>query len=75
MNLRTASEYDNFGDFAAGLRIFVERLKRKNDTFNQYLQEMDGIDHQVTELEALVSTLDNYTNTLHTQIKNAFADA
>ncbi|CAM6090150.1 unnamed protein product [Calypogeia fissa] len=75
MNLRTAEEYDNYGDFASGLRVFVERLKHKNETFNQCLHEIDGIDRQITELEALVSTLDNYTNTLHTQIRSAFAES
>ncbi|KAL3697006.1 hypothetical protein R1sor_011082 [Riccia sorocarpa] len=75
MNLRAATEYDNFGDFASGLSSFVERLKAKNEHFNQYLQDMEMIDKQVTELEALVSTLDNYTSTLQAQIKVAYAAA
>ncbi|BBN01622.1 biogenesis of lysosome-related organelles complex 1 subunit 2 [Marchantia polymorpha subsp. ruderalis] len=71
MNMRTATEYDNYGDFASGLSSFVERLKQKNERFNQYLEDMEVIDKQVTELEALVSTLDNYTSNLHSQIKTA----
>lgn len=75
MNMRTATEYDNYGDFASGLSSFVERLKQKNERFNQYLEDMEVIDKQVTELEALVSTLDNYTSNLHSQIKVAYAAA
>ncbi|KAL2643877.1 hypothetical protein R1flu_011464 [Riccia fluitans] len=75
MNLRATTEYDNFGDFASGLSSFVESVKAKNEHFNQYLQDMEVIDKQVTELEALVTTLDNYTSTLQAQIKVAYAAA
>lgn len=71
MNLRVASEYDNQADFAEGLRVFVERLKQKNEGFSQYLQQIDEIDHEVTELEAVVSTLDNYTSNLESKIRIA----
>lgn len=75
MNLRVATEYDNQADFAAGLRVFVERLKQKNDSFGDYLLQIDEIDQEVTELEALVSTLDNYTSNLEAKIKVAVADS
>lgn len=73
MNLRVASEHDNQADFAEGLRVFVERLKQKNDGFSEYLQQIDEIDQEVTELEALVSTLDNYTSNLESKIRVACA--
>ncbi|KAG0565505.1 hypothetical protein M758_8G190500 [Ceratodon purpureus] len=73
MNLRVASEHDNQADFAEGLRVFVERLKQKNDGFTEYLQQIDEIDQEVTELEALVSTLDNYTSNLESKIRVACA--
>lgn len=75
MNLRVATEYDNQADFAAGLRVFVERLKQKNDSFGDYLLQIDEIDQEVTELEALVSTLDNYTSNLEAKVKVAVADS
>jgi biogenesis of lysosome-related organelles complex 1 subunit 2 len=71
MNLRVASEHDNQADFAEGLRVFVERLKQKNEGFSEYLQQIDEIDQEVTELEALVSTLDNYTSNLESKIRIA----
>ena len=73
INLRVASEHDNQADFAEGLRVFVERLKQKNDGFTEYLQQIDEIDQEVTELEALVSTLDNYTSNLESKIRIACA--
>jgi len=75
MNLRVATEYENQADFAAGLRVFVERLKQKNDSFGDYLLQIDEIDQEVTELEALVSTLDNYTSNLEAKVKVAVADS
>jgi biogenesis of lysosome-related organelles complex 1 subunit 2 len=71
MNLRVASEHDNQADFAEGLRVFVERLKQKNEGFSEYTQQIDEIDQEVTELEALVSTLDNYTSNLESKIRIA----
>ena len=74
MNLRAATEYDNQADFAAGLRVFVGILKQKNNSFSDYLQQIDEIDQEVTELEALVSTLDNYTSNLEAKIKDSSGD-
>lgn len=75
MNLRVASEHDNQADFAEGLRVFVERLKQKNEGFTEYMQQIDEIDQEVTELEAVVSTLDNYTSNLESRIRIACAQA
>eukprot|EP01018_Ginkgo_biloba_P023459 Gb_00916 [translate_table: standard] len=74
MNLRTADEYNNFGDIASGLRVFVEQLKTKNESFHEYIQQIDEIDEQVTELEAIVSMLDNYTYTLESKVRSACGD-
>lgn len=73
MNLKVASEHDNQAEFAQGLRVFVESLKLKNDGFSEYIQQIDEIDQEVTELEALVSTLDNYTSNLEAKLKVACA--
>lgn len=43
MNSRVASEHDR------GVRVFVERLKQKNDGLSECMQE---IDYEVTELES-----------------------
>ncbi|GLJ16720.1 hypothetical protein SUGI_0287310 [Cryptomeria japonica] len=75
MNLRTADEYNNFGDIASGLRVFVEQLKTKNENFHEYMQQIDEIDQQVTELEAVVSTLDKYTYTLENKVRSAYVES
>lgn len=73
MNLRVAREHDHQAEFAQGLRVFVERLKKKNDGLSECIQYIEEIDKEVTELEALVSTLDNYTSNLESRIRIACA--
>ena len=73
MNLRVASEHENQAEFARGLGVFVENLKQKNDGFSEHVRQIDEIDQEVTELEALVSTLDNYTRNLESKIRIARA--
>eukprot|EP00249_Psilotum_nudum_P003263 c16655_g2_i1 orf=275-685(-) len=72
MNLRIADDYNDFGDFASGLRVFVERLRLKNDGFHKYIKQIDEIDQEVTELEALVSALDKCTGSLEAKIRAAY---
>uniref|UniRef100_A0A0D6R776 Biogenesis of lysosome-related organelles complex 1 subunit 2 n=1 Tax=Araucaria cunninghamii TaxID=56994 RepID=A0A0D6R776_ARACU len=74
MNLRTADEYNNFGDIAAGLCVFVEQLKMKNESFHEYIQQIDEIDQQVTELEAVISMLDKYSYTLESKVHSIYGD-
>ncbi|KAI8030254.1 Biogenesis of lysosome-related organelles complex 1 subunit 2 [Camellia lanceoleosa] len=52
MNLRVAEEYKGYGDVASGLRVFVEQLKSKSGSFDEYVQQIDAIEQQVTEFEA-----------------------
>lgn len=74
MNLRTAAEYNEFGDFAAGLRVFVERLKLKNDSFQQYIQQIDEIEQEVLELEGIVSMLNDHTCALEAKLRRAYTE-
>lgn len=74
MNLRTAEEYNEFGDFAAGLRVFVERLKLKNDSFQQYIQQIDEIEQEVLELEGTVSMLNDHTGALEAKLRRAYTE-
>lgn len=74
MNLRTADEYNSFGDIASGLRVYVEQLKMKNESFLEYIKQIDEIDQQVTELEDVVSMLDKYTYTLETKVRSTCGD-
>ncbi|KAI8018660.1 Biogenesis of lysosome-related organelles complex 1 subunit 2 [Camellia lanceoleosa] len=64
MNLKVAEEYKGFGDVASGLRVFVEQLKSKSGNFYEYVQQIDAIEQQVTEFEAVISLLDKYVSLL-----------
>ncbi|GAB4832467.1 hypothetical protein Ancab_006489 [Ancistrocladus abbreviatus] len=68
MNLRVAEEYNNFGDVASGLRVFVEQLKHKSSSFDEYIQQIDTIDQQVTDLECVITMLDKYVSALEEKV-------
>uniref|UniRef100_A0ACD5Z7G9 Uncharacterized protein n=1 Tax=Avena sativa TaxID=4498 RepID=A0ACD5Z7G9_AVESA len=72
MNQRVAEEYNNYGDVASGLRVFVERLNEKNQGFEEYTSQIDAIDQQVTEFEAVVSMLDKHVSLLEKKVKSAY---
>jgi biogenesis of lysosome-related organelles complex 1 subunit 2 len=72
MNDRVAQEYSNYGDVAAGLRVFVEQLNEKNRGFEEYVSQIDAIDQQVTEFEAVVSMLDKHVALLEKKVKSAY---
>ncbi|CAD6251564.1 unnamed protein product [Miscanthus lutarioriparius] len=72
MNDRVAQEYSNYGDIAAGLRVFVDHLNEKNRGFDDYVSQIDAIDQQVTEFEAVVSMLDKHIALLEKKVKSAY---
>ncbi|OAY60360.1 biogenesis of lysosome-related organelles complex 1 subunit 2 [Manihot esculenta] len=72
MNLKVAEEYKGFGDVASGLRVFVEQLKSKSGSFDQYVQQIDAIERQVTEFEAVISMLDNYVSLLESKVQSVY---
>ncbi|PIN06370.1 hypothetical protein CDL12_21092 [Handroanthus impetiginosus] len=72
MNVRVAEEYKGFGDVASGLRVFVEQLKSKSNTFDDYIQQLDAIEQQVTEFEAVISMLDRYVSMLESKMQSVY---
>lgn len=70
MNVRVAEEYKGFGDVASGLRIFVEQLKSKSGNFDEYIQQLDAIEEQVTEFEAVISMLEKYVSLLESKMQS-----
>ncbi|XP_074308378.1 biogenesis of lysosome-related organelles complex 1 subunit 2 [Silene latifolia] len=72
MNLRVAEEYNSYGDVASGLRVFVEQLKQKSGGFDEYVHQIDAIDQQVTEFEAVISMLDKYVSVLEKKVQSAY---
>ncbi|THU72158.1 hypothetical protein C4D60_Mb04t09170 [Musa balbisiana] len=57
MNQRVAEEYDGDGE--------------KNHGFEEYVQQIEKIDQQVTEFEAVVSMLDKYVSLLENKLHSA----
>ncbi|CAA0806515.1 Biogenesis of lysosome-related organelles complex 1 subunit 2 [Striga hermonthica] len=72
MNVRVAEEYKGFGDVASGLRVFVEQLKTKSGAFDDYVKQLDAIEHHVTEFEAVISMLSNYVSLLELKLKSVY---
>ncbi|XP_048332618.1 biogenesis of lysosome-related organelles complex 1 subunit 2 [Ziziphus jujuba] len=72
MNLRVAEEYKGFGDVASGLRVYVEQLKSKSGNFDEYVQQIEVIEQQVTEFEAVISMLDRYVSTLESKVQSVY---
>ncbi|CAK7335221.1 unnamed protein product [Dovyalis caffra] len=68
MNVRVSEEYKGFGDVASGLRVFVEQLKGKSGNFDEYVQQIEDIEKQVTEFEAVISVLDKYVSLLESKV-------
>ncbi|RZC45098.1 hypothetical protein C5167_038058 [Papaver somniferum] len=72
MNTRVAEEYKGLGDVASGLRIFVEQLKEKNGNFDEYVQQIEAMELQLTEFEAVVSVLDKHVSFLESKVHSAY---
>ncbi|CAA3014670.1 Hypothetical predicted protein [Olea europaea subsp. europaea] len=72
MNVRVAEEYKGFGDVASGLRVFVEQLKSKSNSFDEYVQQIDAIERQVTEFEAVISMLDKHVSLLESKMQSVY---
>lgn len=70
--MRVADEYKGFGDVAAGLRVFVEQLKSKSGSFDEYVQQIDSIEQQVTQFEVVISMLDKYISLLESKIQSVY---
>uniref|UniRef100_A0A1J3EZ33 Biogenesis of lysosome-related organelles complex 1 subunit 2 n=2 Tax=Noccaea caerulescens TaxID=107243 RepID=A0A1J3EZ33_NOCCA len=69
MNRRVASEYEDMGDVAAGLRVFAEQMKSKSGGLDEFVGQMDAIEKQVSEFEAVISVLDRYVSVLESKIR------
>ncbi|KAK8967746.1 Biogenesis of lysosome-related organelles complex 1 subunit 2 [Platanthera guangdongensis] len=72
MNERVTREYSGFGDVVSGLRVFVEQLNEKNHGFDDYISQIDAIDRQVADFEAVVSMLDKYVSLLEKKVESSY---
>ncbi|KAI4388910.1 hypothetical protein MLD38_001198 [Melastoma candidum] len=72
MNARVAKEYSGFGDVASGLRVFVELLSSKSSGFDDYVKEIDAIEHKVADFEAVVAMLDKHVTLLESKVQSVY---
>ncbi|XP_010527843.1 PREDICTED: biogenesis of lysosome-related organelles complex 1 subunit 2-like [Tarenaya hassleriana] len=72
MNLRVAAEYNDFGDVAAGLRVFAEQMKSKSGGLDEYVRQIEAIEKQVTDFEAVTSILDRYVSLLESKVRSSY---
>ncbi|KAG5226499.1 biogenesis of lysosome-related organelles complex [Salix suchowensis] len=69
MNVRVSEEQKGFGYVASGLRVYVDQLKGKSGNFEEYVHQIEEIEKQVTEFEAVNSVLDKYVSLLESEVK------
>ncbi|KAL5741625.1 hypothetical protein ACOSP7_028357 [Xanthoceras sorbifolium] len=72
MNMKVEEEYKGFGDLSSGLRVFVEQLKCKSGGFDDYVQQIDAIENQVTHFEAVISMLDQYVSLVESKMLSLY---
>lgn len=69
MNKTAAEKYSHMADFTAGLAVFVESLRDKEESLGPLASQIDDLESQLEELENLVAQLDEYSKRLENRIK------
>eukprot|EP01112_Ceratiomyxa_fruticulosa_P020322 TRINITY_DN688_c0_g2_i1.p1 TRINITY_DN688_c0_g2~~TRINITY_DN688_c0_g2_i1.p1 ORF type:complete len:215 (+),score=67.18 TRINITY_DN688_c0_g2_i1:99-647(+) len=69
MNTLATEKYKEMTEAAVGLTTFMKALQEKYETFTPYLQQIDDIDKNVSDLEKTVTLLDDYTKRLEAKFK------
>jgi len=70
MNAVCSSKYTEMSEVARGLTSFMKDLQQKYQDFQPYLDKIEEIDTNVTELEKTVVLLDEYSKRLEWKFKN-----
>ncbi|QDZ24993.1 putative lysosome-related organelles biogenesis complex 1 protein [Chloropicon primus] len=69
MNKVASEKYNHMADFTAGLSVFVESLREKEESLQPLASQIDGLENQLNELESLVLQLDEYSKRLENRVK------
>ena len=51
--------------------MFVEQLKSKSGSFDEYVRQIEAIEDQVTHFESVISMLDEYVSQLESKVHSA----
>ena len=69
MNRLASEKYEHMADFTAGLAVFAESLREKEESLRPLAGQIGGLEQQLSELEALVVDLDEYSKRLENRVK------
>ena len=69
MNRLASEKYEHMADFTAGLAVFAESLREKEESLRPLAGQIGGLEQQLNELEALVVDLDEYSKRLENRVK------
>ena len=69
MNKVASENYSNMADFASGIAVFVDSLKKKNASLIPVAEKIDEMESQVDQMEAIVQQLDIYSRNLETRAR------
>ena len=69
MNKLATEKYNHMADFTAGLAVFVESLREKEESLGPLASQIDELESQLGELEQIVLQLDAYSRRLENRVK------
>ncbi|KAL5764529.1 hypothetical protein ACOSP7_016881 [Xanthoceras sorbifolium] len=72
MNMKVEEKYKGFRDLSSELRVYVEQLKSKSGGFDDYVQQIDAIENQVSHFEAVISMIEQYVSSLESKILSLY---
>ena len=69
LNAAAAEKYASFGDATAGLGVFLDSLRRKDERVAPHLAELETVEARVGELERTVATLDAHATAVEERMR------
>jgi GMP synthase-like glutamine amidotransferase len=69
MNKLATEKYNHLADFTAGLAVFVESLREKEESLGPLASQIEELENQLGQLEQVVMQLDAYSRRLENRVK------
>ncbi|EGG18344.1 biogenesis of lysosome-related organelles complex-1 [Cavenderia fasciculata] len=70
MNNVTSAKYHDMTEITKGLTLYMNDLKIQYEQFQPYIEKINDLDKNVTDLEKTVQVIDEYTKRLENKFKN-----
>ena len=74
LNAAAAEKYASFGETTAGLGVFVDSLRRKDESVAPHLAELEVVEARVGDLERMVATLDAHATAVEERMRKIHAN-